>query len=362
MRRHRLQIESLEQRRMLAGDVTVIVKSGRLLVTGAAGDEAVEITQGSKANTFRIAGLEGTTVNGQVATTPVAFSGVSRGIRIDLGAGENAIALGKAGQEQTVAPAVSVNGGVGDDSITITNTRVRGTLAIETNAGRNRVNLLNTSVAGDVVIGTMLYPSSDEDTIEIGGMAITGRLQYRSGARDQSVSIADTRVGGDVRITMLYENSDEETISLAVVSMAKTRVGRGLTIESKALRTTLSLAEISVTRDVAIKVTPSGTSAGATSDVRIRGTPTTPTRVGGRTTLESGSGADAVRIEDVSLVGPVTVALGDGADALTFARVGVALPKLRRIDGGGGTDSLASDRAIGTNNAIFRNWESFGAV
>ena len=62
----RLTIEPLENRVLLAGNVTAELKSGELLVTGDNQDNQIQIADlgASGAHTYRVTGLDGTVIVG----------------------------------------------------------------------------------------------------------------------------------------------------------------------------------------------------------------------------------------------------------------------------------------------------------
>ena len=73
----------------LAGDVTVKVKHGSLILTGGSADDAVTIDDvGLGANEMRVTPDMVTTVNGGGA---VVFTGITRDVRADLGGGGDAV-------------------------------------------------------------------------------------------------------------------------------------------------------------------------------------------------------------------------------------------------------------------------------
>src|SRR3972149_11091661 len=62
--RRQLAVEALEARFLMAGDATVSIVRGELTLRGDDQDNQIEISQRG-AGTLRVAGADGTTVNGQ---------------------------------------------------------------------------------------------------------------------------------------------------------------------------------------------------------------------------------------------------------------------------------------------------------
>ena len=64
--RRKLSVESLEGRRLLAGNVTAVLRGGDLILSGDTADNSVQVSR-LPSGLFHIQGLEGTTVNGKPA-------------------------------------------------------------------------------------------------------------------------------------------------------------------------------------------------------------------------------------------------------------------------------------------------------
>jgi hypothetical protein len=113
-RQRRMQVEGLETRQMMAGDVSVVLSPQRVLnITGDAEDNGVAIyTEG---NVFKVMGLvqggEATTVNGNHR---ISFKNV-RNIVVNLGDGNDAFAA----TNTKLAASLTINMGDGDDLVGI---------------------------------------------------------------------------------------------------------------------------------------------------------------------------------------------------------------------------------------------------
>lgn len=109
------RFEPLERRQMMAGDVTVSLSNGALLITGDVGANAIEIS--SSNGDIRVDGvLDGngvaTTINGGAGQT---FSGVSGNVVIELGDGDDAVTV----QTLFLGGALVVNAGAGNDTVSL---------------------------------------------------------------------------------------------------------------------------------------------------------------------------------------------------------------------------------------------------
>src|SRR6476646_6282625 len=92
LRRRPLFLEGLEQRAMLAGDVTAVVRGGTWFIRGDNSDNAVVIQQ-TGSQQFTVVGADAdTTVNGQVVGTEFTADRV-RNFEIDLRGGDDSLGI-----------------------------------------------------------------------------------------------------------------------------------------------------------------------------------------------------------------------------------------------------------------------------
>lgn len=156
--------ECLESRRLLAGTVTVAVIGGELVVTGDALANQFSVFQGVPgSDTFVVSGVVGTTIS------PAGpFTGVTKGVRIDLGDGGDLCALSSMQTPQ---------------------------LKIRTAGGVDTINLAN-----DVTIGrdVVYQPGNDGPTLTING-AVDGSVKSTGG--HGGLIFGDATIGRDVRFT-----------------------------------------------------------------------------------------------------------------------------------------------------------------
>jgi hypothetical protein len=224
----RLMAERLERRNLLAGDVTVSVSGGDLVITGDADDNYLAVWHDSIADEWVVEGgrrVDGgvpqigteTTVNGQL--TLQTFSGVTGSLIIDLGDGNDQIEI----SEGTIAGDLVVGLGTGNNVLRLTGGNLPATIGFELNQ--------NTFTRGALSIGGDLSVTSDagDDLIEIdadvpvegnvsivtgdgddqlvllgsGTWAVTGNLVLDFGAGDDRFAdyTAGLDVGGDVTVT-----------------------------------------------------------------------------------------------------------------------------------------------------------------
>src|SRR5687767_5519221 len=110
------QIQPLECRTLLAGNVTAVLSDGDLILTGDAARNRVLITTGQSHDAqVRIVGLDDdTTINGQF---DAAFSGVTGTVRVALGSGADTVAV----RDLTLVRPFVISTGRGGDTVAFQN-------------------------------------------------------------------------------------------------------------------------------------------------------------------------------------------------------------------------------------------------
>jgi hypothetical protein len=215
-----LAIESLENRELMAGNVTVKVPSGNFLLTGDAAANSVTVTQPQPGHLL-VQGTNGTTVNGK-ASVDVAFNGDAT---FNLAGGADRLTIGNAEADVNFHDNLTINGGAGIDKVAMQ--RVLGlsltanlgaakdvaadsllmrqcnlnlNATITTGGGTDRVTLLNSQIFGTTVIDTgagtdavslsnsefttdfLLYLRAGDDHLLLGGkLNFPGNAQLHGG-------------------------------------------------------------------------------------------------------------------------------------------------------------------------------------
>jgi hypothetical protein len=152
-------LESLENRRLLAGNVTAALVGGTLVITGDNKANDFQVIAGFSDTT--VVGLNGTRINGN---GPAVFGGFPD-LRIDTGNGDDKVDLidiyGFGGQDANVAT------GNGQDTVIIRALAIDssiGTLNIDTGNGDDLVDISNTTL-GDANIRL----GNGDDTLKLSG-------------------------------------------------------------------------------------------------------------------------------------------------------------------------------------------------
>ena len=139
------EIEKLETREMLAGDVDVIVRDGDVFVRGDSQDNSIEVTLDSDGRLI-VTGLDGTTVNnGETGIT-------ANNLTIRMRGGDDQVIV-QTDANLNIANDLSIFGNGGDDRIEL-KSGVGGETIVEAGSGRNSIMTENFFPDGDVLIGS----------------------------------------------------------------------------------------------------------------------------------------------------------------------------------------------------------------
>jgi hypothetical protein len=145
------RVELLESRIALAGDVTAQLIGGHLVITGDAQANAFEIFETVGGTISAVAYVlksldDSTTING--SSQPFTISGVTRDVRISLGAGDDLLRVGKTGESFRALRDLKISGGDGDNAIELHSSGsfvVKGDIVIKNGAGDDRVEARSVS-------------------------------------------------------------------------------------------------------------------------------------------------------------------------------------------------------------------------
>lgn len=208
-RSRRLGVEPLENKRLLAGDVFVSVSGdGTLLIRGDAESNGIAVTTGDSGGEVIVAGLpsvggEATSING--AFERVSFSGVSNGIRADLGDGDDNARL----FDMRLRGSVNIATGDGDDVVSVGGA-----------AGSN--GQMNSLFTGGLNIST----GEGNDGVRVGSAGIFRGVSFATGDGDDIVTIDGSRLRGSSQI-VTDGGADNVNVSRSLVSSIRMGTGAG---------------------------------------------------------------------------------------------------------------------------------------
>ncbi len=199
--RYRMALEHLEDKRLLAGDVSVNVIDGSLVIRGDMEANGVAVTAGDMRGEFIIAGLPvgdaATSING--VFDRVVVSGISRGMHLALGDGDDLANV----FDVNVRGNVSIQAGAGDDHVRVGGprrdaadsteiaTRIGGRLLVDLGSGNDRL-LVTAAALGR---GLDVDGGAGDDDVAITDSRSRGFVGIRTGAGEDRVVIEGTRAG-----------------------------------------------------------------------------------------------------------------------------------------------------------------------
>jgi hypothetical protein len=318
-----LNFESLERRILLAGDVKAELKGGDLVVTGdrnvVDANDRIEISSlGS--GSYRVTGLDGTTVNGRAPGTPVDISGVTRHVKVDLKTGNNKVEiLGAEGARFMVPGDLTVKTLLGSDEVRARYATVGGKVTVDVGAGNDTVTMQSLVAAKDVSIKS----GDGGDVVSLSHSTLGGKLTVDTGNENDSVTIDSTTVEKDLSIKT---GNGVDTATMTDV----TAKGK-LTVDTGNDNDTVTIDHTAVEKDLSI-TTGNGDDLVLLQAVTAKGKVTVDTgngedRVGlfdGTTvdkdaSLSTGNGDDVVGLKDTTIKGNLRVTSGNQQDAVGLA-------------------------------------------
>ncbi len=203
-RKHLTGYNSLEQRRLLAGDVSV-VESGHLFFRGDQADNQIEIVV--VGDELRINGLNGTTINRQdsyvVRGATVTESGVlfEGGLRGNLGPGHDDLEI----RDAIFGASSNIYGGLGDDQIDVIDSQFRDRTVIQTFDGADSVSTSGSQFDGDFYAITL----NGRDAVSSVDTVFNGFSIVATGEHADAVHSEGNQYTGEVNLILSQNGNDE---------------------------------------------------------------------------------------------------------------------------------------------------------
>lgn len=186
----RLCFDSLEERNLLAGDVSAAIVGGTdLVITGDTAGNAVRVGGTSIPGEYIVSrGDSTTTING--AMTPFTASGISNLI---------------------------INLGDGDDRLNVAYVRVSGNVSIDTgsDAGKDLVRVALAEVSGTFDVHT----GDGNDELILSALRVDGAATIDSGGGDDKLYLSVGKFGGSFGVST---GNGSDFVSLSAVNIAGT--------------------------------------------------------------------------------------------------------------------------------------------
>ncbi len=212
-----LSFERVEPRMMLAGDVSVFVTSGQLLVIGDGQANQIQVI-GTADGRARVIGLEGTTINGGPANFRSA-PGLNS-LLMQLNGGDDSARL----QGLVVPGRLELQGNNGNDSLEVLNSFV-GMFSAMGGNGDDILQPDNVFVADTALISM----GAGNDIISVNALAAGRYVGMFTGDGDDVVAINDLQTG---RLLALGTGSGDDLVLLAGQTSSGT--GSGISLGSGA--------------------------------------------------------------------------------------------------------------------------------
>lgn len=224
-----LGLEKLEDRRMMAGDVSVDVVGGDLRITGdAQGNEIAVRASSESPDSFVVEGLNGTRINGQAGSE--FFDGVIDDVRINMRNGDNLVLLttrqvDAGGTANFGISDVTVRTGNGSDLVVVVGNdfQVNDDFRLNTGAGDDAVFFEDGHVTDQLRINT----GSGSDWLEFNRATVEGRTMVNSGSGEDTLSLTNTEFGERAVFNMGGGSDELLSHGLVVSGDARLRGGGG---------------------------------------------------------------------------------------------------------------------------------------
>jgi hypothetical protein len=309
-RRNDFHFERLEQRCLLAGDITAAVIDGDLVITGDGGDNYLKITATANPGEFTleaydpVSGLD-STLNGVHRGTET-FSGVTDSIQSSWGAGYDTLIIGGGPNSIYIAGALVIDFGPGISNLQ---------LSMEGNGV--------VSMAREFVV---THPGPEDGIFFVSDLIVGTSLIYTGGPGLESAKLSDVIAGRDVVLNLgqgiLDGRVDNTYIAGSFLLAANTAPANNY----------FFIDRLTVTRDAAI-LTGDGSDALFINQMRVYG----------NLFIDAGGGNDGYTLTYVVVDQSANVYMGAGSDQLNATAL-LAGPVLR-VDSGGGFDVVRLDQS-----------------
>ena len=213
-------VESLEPRKLLAGNVTVTPNMlGSDVIVGD-GEANAFLIEANAEGRPQVIGIDGTTING--GSDPVPLLAPTESYRINLGDGDDELIIDV--DDISFDPTFSIDAEDGDDSVLIRGDRV-DSVNFDGGLGRDWLGLHDTTIAG-----TRGTSSGDldanggggRDTLDIRNTTVSGNLVWNDRSGPGGIFIEETQVEGE---TVLASADDTAAFPVWVQLLDNTFTG-----------------------------------------------------------------------------------------------------------------------------------------
>lgn len=186
-------MEKLEDRSLMAGNVTAAVQAGVLVINGDTADNGVTVNYIQATKTYQVIGTTptggtATTINGLDTSVPAnipTFTGVTKGITVNLNAGNDNLVFGSDNSSTFVVIGdLTIDAGTGNDTVAIgrngnaaggatpieNEVNVSKNMVVRLGLGSDTLTVTNTTVAKNMTIQadpiTGTFSADGNDTVQ----------------------------------------------------------------------------------------------------------------------------------------------------------------------------------------------------
>lgn len=220
----RCSFESLEDRRVLAGNVTAVISHGNLVITGDDDDNGIEIVPTAVANQVTITGTTvgtATSVNNAGSNNTVTLSFTGKLI-VNMKDGDDNVFIGDVtGTNILTSTGLEVKMGDGDDDLTVDSNSVNGKTKIDLGDGDDTMNFTNSEVTGNA---KFKGGRGDNSPMTIDTAVFDSNVKIKLGKHQNASSlltVTNTQVTGKAAITGTRGVDD---VTLGLDTFGKLRV------------------------------------------------------------------------------------------------------------------------------------------
>jgi len=193
-KRHRLTLEPLENRQLLAGNISIETSDGNLVILGDALSNRISIRQ-TGLEQFTVTGNDGEqfrTPGGLYQKTPVKVANVRGGLLVSLASGNDSVQIQGLGSSRSLGAFVTVLTGPGKDEVAISQLQTGGLqyppqIKVPTELNRQRAAIgnsayWNATTPGSITIDTGAGDrASDGDTVSLQSINVEGPTMINTG-------------------------------------------------------------------------------------------------------------------------------------------------------------------------------------
>ena len=218
--------EPLEQRTLLAGNVTAALVNGDLIVQGDDADNVVDLLTNETGNIV-LRGLHGTTINGGVDFVPAdGIPEISGDLQILLADGDDTLTMNGI----QIADSLRIEDNAGDNTLIIQSCATGANYWIQHGAGNDVIWVSDSTVGRHFI----LNPSGGENVLLTERIQVSGDTLFQAGDQADSMIFSASNLSDDLLVTsgagsdfVLVGPSEEGQNATVVQKEVQVRTGEG---------------------------------------------------------------------------------------------------------------------------------------